>query len=228
MRTRVARASGSIAGMLAVVFLLAPACAIAADYRVEPSKDDLPAAELSPQIAAEISTTGFKVMQGEKRTVCEVWPARHWTVKADFQPTEAVNYPFEVGQLMGVVRFSRKSADFRGQEIAAGVYTLRYGNQPVDGNHVGTFETRDFLLLIPAGADQSPKPVAEMDLFKLSAQSAESSHPAIMPLVKAEKGKSPAMRHLEGHDWWTLRLAGASSKGGNLEAELIVVGKAAE
>ena len=135
-------------------------------------------------------------------------------------------YPLEVGQLIGVLRFARKGADFRGQEIPAGVYTLRYGNQPVDGNHVGTFETRDFLLMLPARTDPSPTPIAEMDLFKTSAQSAESSHPAIMPMVKAEAGGAPAVHRLEGHDWWAVRFAGNDSKGGKLPLEVIVAGKA--
>ena len=43
--------------------------------------------------------------------------------------------------------------DFRGQEIKKGVYTLRYGQQPEDGNHIGTSELADFLLAIPAGVD---------------------------------------------------------------------------
>jgi hypothetical protein len=199
---------------------------MAADYRVEAVNGAPPSTDLSPEIAAQVSPTGFKVIQGEKRVVCEIWPTRQWSLKAEFQPTDSVIYPLEVGQLIGVLRFARKGADFRGQEIPAGVYTLRYANQPVDGNHVGTFETRDFLLMLPARADQSPNPIAEMDLFKNSAQSAESSHPAIMPMVKAEAGGAPAMHHVEGHDWWAARFAGQDSKGGKLPLEVIVVGKA--
>ena len=214
--------------IVAVAFLFAPALALAADYRIQATKDAPPAAELSQQIAAQISPHGLQVIQGEKRSVCEIWPARQWAVKTDFQPSDTVMYPFEIGELMGVVRFGRKAADFRGQEIAAGVYTLRYGNQPVDGNHVGTFATRDFLLMLPARADRSPKALAEMDLFKTSGQSAESSHPAIVPLVKVEDGDAPAIRHIDEHDWWTVRLAGADAKGGKLALEMIVVGKAAE
>ena len=105
---------------------------------------------------------------------------------------------------MGVLRFPRKGADFRGQEIAAGAYTLRYGDQPVDGNHVGTFDTRDFLLLLPAGADESPAALAEADLFEKSAQAAGSTHPAILPLVKpAGDGAKPTLRHIEEKEWWT-------------------------
>ena len=134
-------------------------------------------------------------------------------LKSDGQPADTILYPFEVGVLMGVLRFPRKGADFRGQDIASGVYTLRYANQPVDGNHVGTFDTRDFLLMVPASADQSPATIPEMDLFKTSAESAESTHPAIMPLVKPDAADAPAMRHVEEQDWWAVRLSGQGLAG---------------
>jgi hypothetical protein len=216
-----------VAPALAILLVAGPL--LAADFRVEPLKEAPPASELSAAVVAQLMPEGFKVMQGEKRTRCEVWLAKQWDAKADFKPSETVLDPLAIGTLVGAIRFPRKAEDFRGQDIPAGVYTLRYANQPVDGNHVGTFETRDFLLMLPASADQSPKPIAEADLFKASAQSAGSSHPAIMPLVKAEGDeKLPAMRHLEAQDWWTVQFAGKSSKGAKIVLELIVVGKAAE
>jgi hypothetical protein len=210
---------------LAAMLFCGPSAVLADDYRVEAASGPAPAADLSADVAAQLSPAGFKVIQGPKKVVCEIWPAKQWMTKADAKLAEGVIYPLEIGQLIGVLRFPRKGADFRGQEIPAGVYTLRYGNQPVDGNHVGTFETRDFLLLLPARTDQSPQPIAEADLFKTSAQSAESSHPAIMPLVKAEEGDAPAIHQLDGHEWWAVRFVG-NSKAGKLPLELIVAGKA--
>jgi hypothetical protein len=203
------------------------ASSLSADYRVEATSDP-PPSELAADVVAQLAPKGYKVIQGEKRVVCEVWPAKSWKVKADFHPSDTILYPFEVGELIGALRFPRKGADFRGQDIAAGVYTLRYGNQPVDGNHVGTFDTRDFLLMVPAADDQSPATVAEADLFKESAQSAGSTHPAIMPLLKPEKPGPAALRHVEEKEWWALHVPGKDSKGGDQSVELIVVGKAAE
>ena len=209
-----------------LVLAVAAAMVRAADYRVEPIKE--PAPDVSADIAAQLSPSGFKVLEGAKKTVCEIWPAKSWTMKADFQPSDTVLYPIEPGSLVGVLRFPRKGADFRGQDIPAGVYTLRYADQPVDGNHVGTFATRDFLLLVPAASDESPAPIAEKDLFTASAKSAESSHPAIKPLVKPESATPGELRHLEEQDWWTLSLSGQDTKGMKRMLEVIVVGKAAE
>jgi len=213
--------------VLAVGLLMTSSLAVAEDYRVEATKD-APPAELAADIVSQLAPTGFKVLQGEKRTVCEIWVAKAWPTKADFQASDTVLYPLESGSLVGALRFARKGADFRGQEIPAGIYTLRYANQPVDGNHVGTFATRDFLVMSPADADQSTAPVADEDLFKTSAKSAESTHPAIIPLVKPADGDAPAMRQLDENEWWTVRLPGKDAKGGKLVLELIVVGKAAE
>ena len=148
-----------------VLWLMAPGTSRAAEYRVEALKGAPAAGDLSADIVGQLSPGGFKVLEGEKRTVAEVWLAKEWAVKAGFQPSDTVLFPLEIGTLVGALRFPRGGSDFRGQEIPAGVYTLRYANQPVDGNHVGTFETRDFLVMMPASADQSAGPIAEEDLF---------------------------------------------------------------
>jgi hypothetical protein len=211
----------------AVLLVVCVGAARAADYAVEPLRQPPPSDGLAADVAAQIAPTGFKVVQG-KRTICEIWPAKKWSLKSDFTPSDSVLYPLVPGSLAGVLRFSRKGADFRGQDIAAGVYTLRYANQPVDGNHVGTFPTRDFLVMVPAADDQSATPTADMDLFKASATAAGSTHPAIMPLVKGDGGSPlPALRHLEEQDWWTVRFADGSGDD-KVALELIVVGKAAE
>jgi hypothetical protein len=126
---------------------------------------------------------------------------------------------------VAAINFPRKAADFRGQDIGRGTYTLRYGQQPVDGNHVGTFDTRDFLLMLPAAADRDPATLPGTDFFATSAEAAETTHPAIMPLLKPSEGEAPAMHHIEANEWWAARLPG---NGGKLPLELIVVGKAAE
>jgi hypothetical protein len=210
----------------AMAILLVGSWAVAQEYRVEPTNAGPPAGELSTETADKLSPTGFKVMQGDKRTMCEIWPAKKWEIRSDFKPSDTILYPLPVGSLVGAIRFPRKAADFRGQDIAAGMYTLRYANQPVDGNHVGTFPTRDFLLMLPAADDQSPAPIAEMDLFKTSAKTTESTHPAILPLLKAEGADPlPGIQHVEDKEWWTVRFTDGDAK---VVLELIVVGKAAE
>lgn len=200
--------------------------AAAQDYRVE-KLDQKPPAELAPDIAARLHETGVKVVRGQSRTLCEIWLAKEWPV-GDAQTSDTVLFPFTPGQLMGAIRFPRKTTDFREQGIEPGVYTLRYGQQPVDGAHVGTSPTRDFWLLLPADQDKSPDVIADYKtLTKASAASAGTNHPAILLLQTTSETESPAMRHNEEKDWWLVRLTGKVKAGGQTKdqpLEVVVVG----
>jgi hypothetical protein len=210
-----------------LVVLMLPLAALAQDYKIE-AFEGAPPEGLAADVAAAIDASGFKVMDGDS-VVCEIWPARQWEVVEGFTPTAEVLYPLKPGSLVGALRFPRKSTDFRNQDVKRGLYTLRYANQPVDGNHVGTFDTRDFFVMVPAADDSSPEPIADDALFPASAESAGSSHPAIMPLLKvAADGEVPGMRHIEEPDWWTVRFPGKTSDGKELVVELIVAGHSLE
>lgn len=213
----------------ALLLFVGASLACAAEYRVE-ALPDKPPAELGADVAAQLAPSGYKVINaGDNSAVCEVWLARKFDVKADFKPTNNILYPFEYGSLVGALRFPKKGADFRGQEIKPGAYTLRYGVQPETGTHVGTFETRDFLVMLPAKDDQSIAPISNEEQLAIeSAKSAEATHPAIMPLMRSEAGAAPAMKHYEDQEWWTVQLSGQGPEGRNIPLELIVVGKAAE
>jgi hypothetical protein len=170
--------------------MVAPA--MADDYKVE-TVQEAPQGLTAP-VAAVINPTGYRVV-GKSGTVCEVWLARNVSVKSNFEPRLDVKYPLQAGELIGVIRFaeSREPDDFRGQVIKPGTYTLRYGLQPNDGNHLGTSDVRDFLLACPPGADKDPKRIPKIkNLFKLSAKAAGTTHPAVFLLVPPE-GKPSEM-----------------------------------
>jgi hypothetical protein len=137
----------------------------------------------------------------------------------------------QVGELVGVIQYHRKGGDFRDQEIPTGMYTLRYALQPEDGNHVGTSDTRDFLLLLPAAEDTEPGVMAEDEMWQMSAGAVGTSHPAMLSLLAAGKGESPAISHNEEFDRWSILFTGKAKQGDAVEPlnmELIVVGHAAE
>ena len=157
----------------------------AADLKVGPLKEA--PAGLSAAVAAAIDSAGYRIT-GKDGVVCDVWLAREVPLKPKFKSGLRIKYPFQTGQLIGVIRFPEgsKPTDFRGQALQAGTYTLRYGLQPDDGNHLGTTEdgTRDFLVGCPPQTDVDPKRIEDLkDLFKLSAPAAGSAHPAIFLLI---------------------------------------------
>jgi hypothetical protein len=164
--------------------------------------------------------------------LCEIWPAKEWPIAADAATSAEVLYPLTPGQVIGVIRYPRRAADFRDQEIKAGVYVLRYGQQPVDGAHVGTSPTRDFLVLLPAGKDRDPQPLDYKALTTISKEVTGTTHPAILSLQQPQEGGQPlAIREDPDHELTILRFTGKVNQGGmakDLTLELVVVGKAAE
>lgn len=204
------------------------ASAQAVDYTAEAVAEAAPSEEFSDEVRQTVGESGIKVLRG-KRTYLEFWPAKEWSVTAGFEPSVEVQYPFEPGQLVGVARLKSKLTDFRGQEIGTGLYTVRYGQQPVDGNHVGTAPTRDFFMLLPAAKDQSAAKLSKEQLFEMSMEAAETAHPAILYLqAAAPDADGVSLEHLEQHEWWVLTFTGNAKAGDEakkLPVGLIVVGQ---
>ncbi|MFN0053477.1 MAG: hypothetical protein ACKV0T_14940 [Planctomycetales bacterium] len=143
-----------------------------------------PPAGLSAEVAAAISETGYRISDSGK-VVCDVWFAKEAPLKPKFKSSLRIKYPFQAGQLIGAIRFpdGSKPNDFRGQELKPGLYTLRYGLQPDDGNHLGTSDIRDFLVGCSPKEDTNPKRIEDIKaLFKLSGSAAGTTHPAIFLL----------------------------------------------
>ena len=218
--------------LLLLALLLAVTSLPAAEHRLEKAEGAAPADAVSPQIASVLSATGISVFRGETRKVCDIWLCKEWQLK-DLKPKGDVSYPFQPGQLIGVVRFARRSSDFRDQEIEAGVYTLRYGQQPVDGAHIGTSLTRDFLLLVSVKHDKAVAPLDYKKLVESSSEVAAESHPALLSLqrIRGEVATVPVIRNNAEKDWWSVRMQSKAKVGEelkNLTLELVVVGVASE
>lgn len=213
--------------MPAVCLFLFATMAQAADYTVE-RVEQAPPDDLSSAIAEQLAPEALRVKRGT-RTLCDIWIAKQWPIQAGFTSDGVVLYPFHEGQLLGVVQYHRQGGDFRGQDVDQGVYTLRYGQQPVDGNHVGTSPTRDFALLVPAGDDQSADAIDADTLVDLSTKASGTTHPALLCMLatEADTEGTPEMRHHAEQDLWAVRFVGQGDADGaasDLVVEMVVVG----
>ncbi len=207
----------------------AAVCQAAEPYSIAPLKEA--PTGLAPQILERLETTGYRI--SGKDVVCDLWLVKEATLKAKFQSTEQVRYPFAPGSLLGAMRFpeTAEPGDFRGQNIKPGTYTLRYGLQPNDGNHLGTSEVRDFALCCPPKEDMDPKPVTPMTaLFKLSAKSAGTTHPTVFllaPPPEASHGEPSVKMNEEKHQ--LVISVNANGKSGDkavkFPLELVALGK---
>lgn len=186
---------------------------------------------IAPAIAGQLDENAFRVI-GPNGPICEIWLVKEITAKEDFKPTLTIKYPFTTGQLLGAARLPTAGAalDFRGQELPAGVFTLRYGQQPQDGNHLGTSDVSDFGLACSSELDKDPAPIAGVkDLFKLSAKAAGTAHPAIFQLLPPPKEpfKAPTLKHNDEKDLWILQVNFNSKVKGNaapVGAQIVTVG----
>ena len=207
--------------LLLVPLLLAAGSASAADLKLEEIKgapEGLPEA-----FASLLEPTGVRV-KGDK-VICEIWLVKELATKDGFKPTQTVKYPLASGTLVGAIRMPVAGAeqDFKGQEIPMGTYTLRYGQQPQDGNHLGSSEFSDFVLACALDADKDPKPVDKVQtLFKMSAKAAGTSHPAVFQMRPAGKSvEKPTLRH--ENNLWILQI-NAPARPKALPLEIVVQG----
>jgi hypothetical protein len=219
-------ASLFVAGLLIVGFSVP---SFAQEFKVEKLAEAAP--EVSPEIAALLQMEGVKVLKGESRTVCDLWFCKEWPIN-EAKVTSEIMYPFQPGQVIGVIRFPRKSADFRDQEIPKGVYVMRYSYQPVDGAHVGTSPTRDFVALLPAAKDKSAAILDYKPLIAAAKETSGVAHPAILSLQRLSDSKEDlAVKHNEEKDWCILRVKGKTSLAGKTTdqaVEMVVLGVAKE
>ena len=215
--------------LLSVSISLGASLVFADDHELK-TVDEAPKG-LSPAIEKLLDPAGFQIA-GDDGAVVELWLLKSVAVKPKFKSSFSQMYPFMPGQLLGAIRVGDdvEYTDFRGQAMKTGTYTLRYGLQPMDGNHVGTSETSDFLLALPAKIDTKSDAIGSFDeLAELSAKSAGSTHPAIFSLLDPKKvKKKPKLEQDDFSEHWILSLVGKGKekdKDVDLKVRLVVVGQ---
>jgi hypothetical protein len=184
------------------------------------------APEISEAVKKVLSGTGYRITLDDGKVWCEIWLRRNVPTQAAKNAPEVVYPELAESTLVGVISFPQAGADYRGQAVKAGVYTLRYALLPNDGNHMGVAPNRDFLLLIPAAADPDPNtsyPVSE--LTDLSRRSTGSRHPAPLSLVESDGSTTPAVSR-DDEEHWIFSAALQRASGQELPIALIVKGTA--
>jgi hypothetical protein len=158
--------------------LLAPAQQLAASVINEAAP-----AEVSSAIKPLLADTGVRVAAGQPGSVTlDFWWVKAIPLAQPSARAAATWDEVEEGTLIGVVRLSARYTDIRGSGIKPGVYTLRFGLQPQNGDHLGTSPNREFLLLGPAAADTDPAPKTHDAAVDLAKQTLGIAHPAIWSL----------------------------------------------
>jgi hypothetical protein len=124
------------------------------------------------------------------------------------------------GTLVGAVRVSGEFKEIRGKSVKPGVYTLRYGLQPQNGDHLGISTYRDFLLLSPAAIDTDPKVLGFDGVVAVSKEVIGTAHPASLSLDPPEDAPGAVLstyKNEHGHEGVVLQI-------GQMKFGLIVSG----
>ena len=201
-------------------FLLAATAAFA-QYKARPAED--PPADASAPVLGAMNKAGTKIVADNGSAYCEIWLRSTMPTGPNTGESSVTLPTIPKGALLGLLRFDAKGSDRRGQTIAPGVYTLRYGDYPVNGNHQGVAPQRDFLLLVPAALDKSPDAVADFDaLVELSRKASAAPHPAVLSFWKADADDKPGFQK-QGEKDWVL-----TANLGDTKVSIILIGKADE
>ncbi len=110
-----------------------------------------------------------------------------------------------VGTLVGAVRITGPWSDYKGNPIEPGVFTLRYGVRPEDGNHMGVSVHLDFVLLVPTAEDPSLEAGwGQDDLNIMSFGATGIGHPGVMSLAPNYEGAEEPVIFQDDADGWAL------------------------
>jgi hypothetical protein len=189
-----------------------------------------PPKELSEPVRKVLDSQAMNVLDDKGKVLCTVWVQKELEAKATADQVKAgLKYTnLEETTLIGAVKFPDVWPDYRKQKIKAGVYTLRLGIQPMDGDHMGTAPYNEFCLLSPADQDRKPETMEAKELQELAAKSAGRKHPGIMLLFPNKKpAEAPVVEAKpKEHTVLSFRIpASAGDQKANLGFSLVVVGQ---
>ncbi|HXZ78585.1 MAG TPA: hypothetical protein VEG30_01565 [Terriglobales bacterium] len=138
----------------------------------------------SAAIVAVLEPQGYRASSGGA-PLCDLWLRKDLPVAKKM--IDGANYAdLSESEFIGVIRFPNQASDFRGQEIRAGLYSMRYALLPNDGNHLGVAPARDFVLLVPLASDPDPaRTFTEAELVRLGLRASGTAHPAVFSMVAA-------------------------------------------
>jgi hypothetical protein len=190
---------------LAVVFLSTrPGMAVEAKYSIKITKNS-PPKELKEGVRKLLESQSVELLDEKGAVICEVW------FRADVPATataaqikNGLTYRDNLKEttVLGAVQFHQDGRDYRKQKIKAGVYTLRLGFQPMDGDHMGTAPNPEFCLLVPADKDTDPATMEAKQLHESSKEASGTSHPCILLLYPNENPKDETkLTTKEGGAW---------------------------
>jgi hypothetical protein len=175
-----------------------------------------PPKELAADIQKLLGKSSILLLDPAGKTVGEFWVRAE--IPADATPEQVKNgityREIRQSEILGAVRFEQDWTDYRKQKVKAGVYTLRLGYQPADGDHQGSSEFQEFVLVMRADKDKSPELMEFKHMIEVGAKSIDTGHPGVFMLAPTQPGPEPTIA-ARARNHWVI----------NTKGDLIVGGK---
>jgi hypothetical protein len=218
---------------IAAAFLVALAGSSPAADKYTAKPDDAgPPKELAEPVRSLLEPKGTSVYDDKGKLVCTMWPRKSLEAKAGVTADQAkagLRYShLDESTIVGAVKIPEGFTDYRKQKIKPGVYTLRLGIQPMDGDHMGTAPYNEFCLLCPADEDKKPELMEAEAVQELSKKSTSRKHPGVMLLFPDKMPPASPAVEAKPKETWVLSYGVPTTAGGEkatLGFSLVVIGQ---
>lgn len=214
---------------LAATMMLS-AASHAAEWNVK--QESKPAPEgVSEPIKALLSADAV-IVEKDGAPELSFWFLKELPLSAKPETAEKALDQVKESQLLGVVQVHADRRDYRDDEMPAGVYTMRMGLRPNDGDHLGTSDYLYFGVLIPVSKDTKVEAYGSHDaLAEASAEETAVFHPSIISLRPDSKpDAAPLTVHVVAEDHVVVRVTASGKAGDVAESiafEVVLEGEAA-
>jgi len=158
---------------------------------------------ISDAVKNALEATGYRITTSDGFS-CEIWWRKSLPVQAKKDVAGALYPQFAESILLGIISYPQPAADYRGEPIKPGAYTLRYALLPNDAN-----------------PEANPKPD---ELVDWSRKATGTRHPAPLSLAPGQ-GSAPNLSKND-EDHWIFFATVKLSSGDELPVALVVKGTA--
>jgi hypothetical protein len=166
----------------------------AADVAVKVIDKDAPK-EVSDAIRQTLQSKAVQLIESDK-AIYEFW----WRREIPLKPKADAKSLSSIAEttLLGIVSVGKGQRDYKDNEIPEGTYTVRFGLQPQDGDHLGSAEYPYFTVLIPVKSDTEVNGIKTYKaMVKASGKDTSTGHPIVLSLRPASSGDAESPKLTE-------------------------------
>jgi hypothetical protein len=177
-----------------LAFLIQAGVCRAANVLIQVSETP-PPREIGESIRNVLQPRAVQALEGGKASY-QFWFRTDIPLKAKPESIAKDLDAIDETTLLGAATVAEGQRDYRDSEIAPGTYTIRYGLQPQDGDHLGTSEFPYFAVLIPAKSDPDLDGLHKFkSMVKASSKGTASGHPIVLSLrpLTTAPGDAPSL-----------------------------------